>query len=176
MSEEEKDKKTISRRQFLKGTALAGTAAAVGGLISRGPVSAAGRPSIKWNKEADVVVVAGMRLTQRIGFGMPPRFNKDAKFIQIDIAAEELGRNRPVDLGLAGDAAASLTKLHQALVAAKAPKKKMPLRRNSPPPASSSPQSRMPPIATSFFPPPIRHPASSVCRHGSTFRGSTHPR
>ena len=73
-------------------------------------------------KDADVVVVAGMRLTQRIGFGMPPRFNKDATFIQIDIAAEELGRNRPVDLGLAGDAAASLTKLHQALVAAKAPK------------------------------------------------------
>ena len=72
-------------------------------------------------KDADVVVVAGMRLTQRIGFGMPPRFNKDATFIQIDIAAEELGRNRPVDLGLAGDAAASLTKLHQALVAAKAP-------------------------------------------------------
>lgn len=74
-------------------------------------------------KEADVVVVAGMRLTQRIGFGMPPRFSKDAKFIQIDIAAEELGRNRPVDIGLAGDAAASLTKLHHALTAAKAPKK-----------------------------------------------------
>ena len=74
-------------------------------------------------KEADVVLVAGMRLTQRIGFGMPPRFHKDATFIQIDVAAEEIGRNRPVDLPLLGDAAASLAKLHDALALAKAPKK-----------------------------------------------------
>jgi hypothetical protein len=57
MSEEEKDQKTISRRRFLKRTAFAGTAAAVGSLISKGPVSAARKPAIKWNKEADVVVI-----------------------------------------------------------------------------------------------------------------------
>ena len=57
MSEEEKKKNTISRRQFLKRTAFAGTAAAVGSLISKGPASAARKSSIKWNKEADVVVI-----------------------------------------------------------------------------------------------------------------------
>ncbi|HUJ89912.1 MAG TPA: FAD-dependent oxidoreductase [Syntrophorhabdales bacterium] len=57
MSEEEKKKNTISRRQFLKRTAFAGTAAAFGSLISRGAVSAAKGPGIKWNKEADVVVI-----------------------------------------------------------------------------------------------------------------------
>ncbi|HME45698.1 MAG TPA: FAD-dependent oxidoreductase [Syntrophorhabdales bacterium] len=57
MSADEKDKNAISRRQFLKRTAFAGTAAAVGSLISTGPASAARKPSIKWSKEADVVVI-----------------------------------------------------------------------------------------------------------------------
>lgn len=57
MSADEKGQKTISRRQFLKRTAFAGTVAAVGSLISKGPVSAARKPAIKWNKEADVVVI-----------------------------------------------------------------------------------------------------------------------
>lgn len=56
MSEEEKKKNTISRRQFFKRAAVAGTAIAAGSLIPNGNVSAKG-PSIKWNKEADVVVI-----------------------------------------------------------------------------------------------------------------------
>ena len=67
-------------------------------------------------KEADVVVTAGIRLSQRIGFGMAPRFSKDAKFIQIDIAAEELGRNRHIDVPIIGDAKRTLEKLRAALV------------------------------------------------------------
>ncbi len=57
MSQEEKRNNRIGRRQFLKRTAVAGTAAAVGSLASRGPASAAVRRSIKWNRETDVVVV-----------------------------------------------------------------------------------------------------------------------
>src|SRR3974377_272159 len=57
MSEEEKDSKKISRRQFLKRTAFAGAAAAVGSLISKDPVLAARKSSSKWNREADVVVI-----------------------------------------------------------------------------------------------------------------------
>jgi acetolactate synthase I/II/III large subunit len=62
-------------------------------------------------READVVIAAGMRLTQRIGFGMAPRFSKDAKFVQIDISHEELSRNRKIDVPIVGDANATLKAL-----------------------------------------------------------------
>lgn len=57
MSEEEKKENKLSRRQFLKKTAYAGTAVAVGSLITKGPASAARGSSIKWDREADVVVI-----------------------------------------------------------------------------------------------------------------------
>lgn len=66
-------------------------------------------------KEADVVLIAGMRLTERMGYGLAPRFSSDAKFIQIDIEAEEIGRNRGVDVPITGDARLSLEALHNAL-------------------------------------------------------------
>lgn len=66
-------------------------------------------------KDADVVVTAGIRLSQRIGFGRAPRFGRDAKFIQIDIASEELGRNRHIDVPIIGDAKRTLEKLRAAL-------------------------------------------------------------
>jgi succinate dehydrogenase/fumarate reductase flavoprotein subunit len=59
MSEEEEKNKKISRRQFLKRAAVAGTAVAAGSLISESPASAAKAkgPAFKWTKEADVVVI-----------------------------------------------------------------------------------------------------------------------
>ncbi|HVN97751.1 MAG TPA: FAD-dependent oxidoreductase [Syntrophorhabdaceae bacterium] len=58
MSEEEKKDKGISRRQFLKGTAVATSALTVANLIPSGSASAKAKGySIKWNKEADVVVI-----------------------------------------------------------------------------------------------------------------------
>ena len=36
-------------------------------------------------------------------FGLPPRFAADVKTIQIDIDAEEIGRNVPAEVGLVGD-------------------------------------------------------------------------
>jgi thiamine pyrophosphate-dependent acetolactate synthase large subunit-like protein len=62
-------------------------------------------------KEADVVLVVGTRFNFIIGFGLPPRWAEDVKFIQVDIADEEIGRNRPVDIGIVGDAKMVLRQL-----------------------------------------------------------------
>ncbi len=55
-------------------------------------------------KEADVVLVVGTRLNFIVGFGLPPRWAEDVKIIQVDISDEEIGRNRPVEIGIVGDA------------------------------------------------------------------------
>ena len=54
--------------------------------------------------QSDAVLFIGARLNFILGYGRPPRFNPSARTIQVDIAAEEIGRNRRVDLGLVGDA------------------------------------------------------------------------
>ena len=54
-------------------------------------------------KQADVVLVLGARLTQRMGFGLAPRFAQNAKFIQVDVHAEELNRNRVIDVPIVAD-------------------------------------------------------------------------
>ncbi len=68
-------------------------------------------------RQADLVVAAGVRMTQRLGYGLPPRFSKTAKFAQIDVKPEEIGRNRPVDLAIAADAALTLDALARRLTA-----------------------------------------------------------
>jgi acetolactate synthase-1/2/3 large subunit len=66
-------------------------------------------------KHADVVLCIGARLTQRLGYGLPPRFSAGAKFIQVDIHGEELTRNRVPDLPIIGDARMLVEKLDTAL-------------------------------------------------------------
>jgi acetolactate synthase-1/2/3 large subunit len=66
-------------------------------------------------READCVLLVGARLTQRLGFGVPPRFAADARFIQIDIAAEEAKRTRPIDVFINADAGAATDALADAL-------------------------------------------------------------
>jgi acetolactate synthase-1/2/3 large subunit len=61
--------------------------------------------------EADAVLSVGMRLSQRIGYGLAPRFRTDARFAQIDIFADEFGRNRVIDVPLFGDAALTVEKI-----------------------------------------------------------------
>lgn len=75
---------------------------------------------------ADVVVVLGMRLTQRMAYGLAPRFDKKAKFIQIDIHPEEIGRNRLIHVPIASDAARAVDMLHKALRKMKAEPKAAP--------------------------------------------------
>ncbi|MFO1425401.1 MAG: thiamine pyrophosphate-binding protein [Steroidobacteraceae bacterium] len=68
-------------------------------------------------KEADVVCVVGARLKQRLGYGLTPRFGADAKFIQIDVEAEELSRNRRIDVPIAADAGLACAQLLEAMLA-----------------------------------------------------------
>ncbi|MEZ5458630.1 MAG: thiamine pyrophosphate-dependent enzyme [Steroidobacteraceae bacterium] len=67
--------------------------------------------------DADVVCVLGARLKQRLGYGLPPRFAPGAKFIQIDVEAEELSRNRRIDVPIAADAGLAAAQLRDALAA-----------------------------------------------------------
>ncbi|MSO99238.1 MAG: thiamine pyrophosphate-binding protein [Rhodospirillaceae bacterium] len=66
-------------------------------------------------KHADVVLVLGARLTQRMGYGMAPRFAANAKFIQVDVHAEELNRNRSVDVPIVADVRLTVEALHTEL-------------------------------------------------------------
>jgi len=66
-------------------------------------------------QETDLVVLLGARLNWMMHFGLPPRFAADVKTIQIDIAAEEIGRNVPAEVGLVGDLRAVVAQLNEAL-------------------------------------------------------------
>jgi acetolactate synthase-1/2/3 large subunit len=73
-------------------------------------------------KDADVVCVVGARLKQRLGYGLPPRFSPSAKFIQIDVMAEELSRNRRIDVPISADAGLAAGQLVTALEQRRAPR------------------------------------------------------
>lgn len=53
--------------------------------------------------EADVVLVFGTPLDFRLGYGRTPPFAEDAQVIQVDLDGTEIGRNRPVEVGIVGD-------------------------------------------------------------------------
>lgn len=96
--------------------------------LGRGVVPEDWQRSFSWPlmqsaaKDADVVCVIGARLKQRLGYGLPPRFAADAKFIQIDIDGNELSRNRRIDVPIVADAALASQQLHAALREAQAPR------------------------------------------------------
>ncbi len=60
---------------------------------------------------ADLVLVVGTPLDFRIGYGTEPTFAAGAKVIQVDVDAAEIGRNRPIDVGIVGDARSTLEAL-----------------------------------------------------------------
>ncbi|MCK6529412.1 thiamine pyrophosphate-dependent enzyme [Myxococcota bacterium] len=66
-------------------------------------------------KRADVAVVFGTPLDFRIGYGRPPRLPAETRLIQVDLDPEELGRNRGVDVGIAGDSGLAMRQLAAAL-------------------------------------------------------------
>jgi acetolactate synthase-1/2/3 large subunit len=92
-----------------------------GNALGRGVVPEDWQRSFSWPLmqtaacDADVVCVVGARLKQRLGYGLPPRFAPDAKFIQIDVEAEELSRNRRIDVPIAADAGIAAAQLRDAL-------------------------------------------------------------
>src|SRR5690348_2882626 len=66
-------------------------------------------------QQADVVFLMGARLNWIFHFGLPPRFAKDVKIIQLDIAPEEIGHNKPTQVPLVGDGKAIISQLNKAL-------------------------------------------------------------
>lgn len=66
-------------------------------------------------QNADVVFLIGARLNWILHFGLPPRFARGVRVIQLDIAAEEIGTNVPAEVALVGDARAITGQLNAAL-------------------------------------------------------------
>ena len=50
--------------------------------------------------QADFVLVLGTPLDFRLGYGRPPSFADNARVVMVDCDPVELGRNRPLELGL----------------------------------------------------------------------------
>ncbi len=54
-------------------------------------------------KQADVVIIFGTPLDFRLGYGRESHFNPSASVIQVDLDGGEIGRNRPIEVGIVGD-------------------------------------------------------------------------
>jgi acetolactate synthase I/II/III large subunit len=61
--------------------------------------------------EADVVLVLGTPLDFRVGYGTEPTFAAGSRVIQVDVDPSEIGRNRPIDVGIPGDTRSVLEQL-----------------------------------------------------------------
>jgi thiamine pyrophosphate-dependent acetolactate synthase large subunit-like protein len=62
-------------------------------------------------RETDLILLVGTRMNYVVDYVGPPRFAADAKLIQIDIDEAEVGRTRPADAALVGDARSILRQL-----------------------------------------------------------------
>ena len=66
-------------------------------------------------QQADTVILLGARLNWILHFGLPPRFNKDVKVVQVDIAPEEHSQNVESYSELVGDCKFTVKILNEAL-------------------------------------------------------------
>jgi acetolactate synthase-1/2/3 large subunit len=62
-------------------------------------------------RNADVVLTLGVTFDKTIDYGGPPLFDKDATFINVDINVDEMGKNRPFEVGIVGDMKSVLTEM-----------------------------------------------------------------
>jgi len=62
-------------------------------------------------KKADVVMLLGRKQDGILGYAMPPTISQDARLIQIDPSAAEIGRNRGVAVGIVGEMEAIVEQL-----------------------------------------------------------------
>jgi len=65
--------------------------------------------------ESDVLFVFGTPFDFRVDYGRPGTWNPSAKIVQIDLDANELGRNRVVDVPIHGDSGLVLSQLLSAV-------------------------------------------------------------
>lgn len=87
---------------------------AVGSIPQNHPLSIGNAIANPFTKQADVLLVVGAKIDEFLGFGRDPAFfAEDAKVIHIDIDPEVIGKNRPVQIGIVGDARAVLTQMIQ---------------------------------------------------------------
>src|SRR6266853_796447 len=66
-------------------------------------------------QQADVIFLMGARFNWMFHFGLPPRYAKDVKIVQLDIAPEEIGHNKATEVALVGDGKAIVSQLNKAL-------------------------------------------------------------
>jgi 2-hydroxyacyl-CoA lyase 1 len=66
-------------------------------------------------QQADVVFLMGARFNWIFHFGLAPRFAKDMKVIQLDIAPEEIGHNKKTEVPLVGDGKAIMAQINKVL-------------------------------------------------------------
>src|SRR4249920_1318322 len=62
-------------------------------------------------READVVLLLGRKQDFTIGFCRPPHVAVDAKIVQVDPSALEIGRNRGIAVGMVGDVTSVLDQM-----------------------------------------------------------------
>ena len=72
--------------------------------------------------QADFVLVVGAQLDFRLGYGRTPTFAEDATVCMIDCDPVELGRNRPLEVGLAAHTGRVLAQLVEQLPRGLAPR------------------------------------------------------
>ena len=70
----------------------------------------------------DLLILVGGRMFYDLEYGQTPRISATAKIVQIDIDPTNLGYNRPVDVGIVGDAGVVLRQLGEALLNKTVPK------------------------------------------------------
>jgi 2-hydroxyacyl-CoA lyase 1 len=66
-------------------------------------------------QEADVIMLMGARLNWIMHFGLPPRFSKNVRVVQLDISPEAISQNVPAEVALVGDGKAIVGQLNKAL-------------------------------------------------------------
>src|ERR1700723_650841 len=66
-------------------------------------------------QNADVVFLMGARFNWIMHFGLPPRYNKNVRVVQLDIEAEAMHQNKPAEVALVGDGKAIVSQLNAAL-------------------------------------------------------------
>ena len=66
-------------------------------------------------QNADLVLLLGARLNWILHYGLPPRFAKDVRVVQLDINAEEMGNNVPAEVALVGDGKAVMRQINTVL-------------------------------------------------------------
>ncbi|MFX1530307.1 MAG: thiamine pyrophosphate-binding protein [Promethearchaeota archaeon] len=76
-----------------------------------GPASPLDGPGTALLQKVDVALILGSRITELMNYGYMPYFSDEAKLIQVDIKAEEIGRNRAIDVPIVGDIKGVLTQL-----------------------------------------------------------------